>query len=116
MLLEKKIIFISDDLSSLTSAIMCMHCFIYPLVWQQPQIPIMSAEMEDYFYSPIPLIAGILRSELNKVKEEALDSLSKENDTMIVNIKSDKTGVEIDFKGGLLTFDVNTFSNLEHML
>jgi DENN (AEX-3) domain len=89
MLMETSIIFIADDLSTLSAASIGMQYFIDPLKWQQPYIPILPEKMEDILLSPIPIITGILRSHLDKLGDtspEILDHIDQY--TMIVNVDS----------------------------
>lgn len=62
MLNEFPIVFIADDLNALTSASIGMQCFLEPLKWPYSQIPILSTDMQEYLLSPVPYIAGMLRS------------------------------------------------------
>ena len=55
--------------------------------------------MEEYLTAPIPIIAGITRSELNKISKETLDYISEERETMFVNIRSENQGVDVDYNG-----------------
>lgn len=49
--------------------------------------------MGDYLLSPIPILAGILRPAISKFSQEVLDHVGEES--LIVEIKEDRSGVEI---------------------
>ena len=50
-----------------------MQCFLDPLKWEQPYIPILpeGEEMEGNLMSPFPMIIGILRTHLDKICDNA---------------------------------------------
>ncbi|XP_052758019.1 DENN domain-containing protein 2A-like isoform X1 [Galleria mellonella] len=61
LLLERKVIVISDQLSVLSSCMEALQWSLYPLVWQQPLIScIPSAIQRDVLEAPLPILAGML--------------------------------------------------------
>ena len=94
--MEMPILFISDDMNTLCAASIGMQCFIDPLKWQQPYIPILPESMEDILQSPVPIITGILRTHLDKICESNHDLANAiENDVIIVNIDINQNLVQI---------------------
>ncbi len=94
--MEMPILFISDDLTTLGAASIGMQCFIDPLKWQQPYIPILPESMEDILQSPVPIITGILRTHLDKICQYNQDVVNTiENDVIIVNLDLNKNQVQI---------------------
>jgi|LauGreDrversion4_2_1035121.scaffolds.fasta_scaffold140283_1 hypothetical protein len=73
-----------------------MQCFIDPLKWQQPYIPILPESMEDILQSPVPIITGILRTHLDKICENNPELVNAiENDIIIVNIDLKQNNIQI---------------------
>ncbi|KAM3955062.1 LOW QUALITY PROTEIN: DENN domain-containing protein 2A-like [Aphomia sociella] len=61
LLLERKVIIISDQLNVLSSCMEALQSSLYPLVWQQPLIScIPSAIQRDVLEAPLPILAGML--------------------------------------------------------
>jgi len=73
ILLERKIIFIAEKLSTLSS---CVHAFasiIYPFSWQHTFIPLLPPNLIDIVCAPTPYIVGLLSSNshlLNSLDDE----------------------------------------------
>ena len=67
MMLEKSIIFVSDNLPLLSSAVLGMQCFLHPFKWSYVQIPILPQSLVDIIEAPMPFIIGLLRSHLRYV-------------------------------------------------
>lgn len=62
LLLERKVVFISDSLSQLSSCMEALQSILYPFVWQQPLISTIPAELrKDILEAPLPILAGMLR-------------------------------------------------------
>ena len=66
ILLECKILFISDALNLLTPTIECFLRFIYPFSWQHALIPIMPERLLGYLEAPMPFIVGLERKTIPK--------------------------------------------------
>ena len=81
VLLEKKIIFVSDDLGTLSSAIFGFLSLIEPFKWCFPAYPILSDDLLEVLEAPMPLmvglttnqatIAGFEKKEHNKIRRKA---------------------------------------------
>ena len=67
LLLEKSVIFVSDNLPLLSSAILGMQCFLHPFKWSYVQIPILPRSLVDIVEAPMPILVGLLRSHLDSV-------------------------------------------------
>ncbi|XP_073965529.1 uncharacterized protein isoform X1 [Choristoneura fumiferana] len=64
LLLERKVIIISDELSLLSSCLEALQTSLYPFVWQQPLISVIPSEIQrDVLEAPLPMLAGFLRTE-----------------------------------------------------
>ena len=66
ILLESKILFVSDTLNLLCPTIECFLRFIYPFSWQHALIPIMPERLLGYLEAPIPFIVGLERKTIPK--------------------------------------------------
>ncbi|KAJ8340173.1 hypothetical protein SKAU_G00348060 [Synaphobranchus kaupii] len=76
LLLERRVIFVADKLSTLSSCVHAMVALLYPFSWQHTFIPVLPASMVDIVCCPTPFLVGLLSSSLPKLKglpvEEAL--------------------------------------------
>ncbi|KAJ8406448.1 hypothetical protein AAFF_G00300220 [Aldrovandia affinis] len=76
LLLERRVIFVADKLSTLSSCVHAMVALLYPFSWQHTFIPVLPATMVDIVCCPTPFLVGLLSSSLPKLKglpvEEAL--------------------------------------------
>ncbi|KAK6191595.1 hypothetical protein SNE40_003242 [Patella caerulea] len=75
LLLERRIILCSNNLSCLTQAIHAIVALLYPFHWQHIYIPILPVAMLDVCCSPTPYLIGILTSHLNQVLDMPLDEV-----------------------------------------
>eukprot|EP00834_Sanchytrium_tribonematis_P003218 NODE_118_length_18285_cov_1.016606.p3 type:complete len:977 gc:universal NODE_118_length_18285_cov_1.016606:6834-3904(-) len=66
ILLESKILFVSDTLNLLCPTIECFLRFIYPFSWQHALIPILPERLLAYLEAPMPFIVGLERKSIPK--------------------------------------------------
>ena len=59
ILLERKILFISQHKALLTQVINCFVSFIFPFQWKHSLIPILPSSMIDILDAPFPFIIGV---------------------------------------------------------
>ncbi len=59
ILLEKKVLMISQHKSLLTQVINCFASFLFPFKWQHTFIPILPITMIDVLEAPFPYLIGI---------------------------------------------------------
>lgn len=59
ILLEKKIIFVSQSKTVLGYAVEAFLSFIFPFRWEHVIIPILPSTLKDYLSAPVPIIVGI---------------------------------------------------------
>ena len=62
LLLERRCIFISSDITVLSSVTHACMAMIYPFTWQHVFIPVLPKSLLDYVCSPVPFIVGVLAS------------------------------------------------------
>lgn len=59
LLLERKVVLISDSQMVLGYVIEALLSFLYPLQWEHTILPILSENMVELLQAPMPLIAGL---------------------------------------------------------
>jgi hypothetical protein len=104
IMLEKSLIFVSDNLPLLSSAVLGMQCFILPFKWSYVQIPILPKSLIDMVEAPMPFLVGLLRSHLSSVpliQEGSARSPSfpgdySEQERLVVYINDSRKEVKID--------------------
>uniref|UniRef100_A0A7M4DZX7 DENN domain containing 2B n=1 Tax=Crocodylus porosus TaxID=8502 RepID=A0A7M4DZX7_CROPO len=69
LLLERRVIFIADKLSTLSSCSHAVVALLYPFSWQHTFIPVLPSSMIDIVCCPTPFLVGLLSSSLPKLKE-----------------------------------------------
>ncbi|CAF0993496.1 unnamed protein product [Brachionus calyciflorus] len=67
MLMEKKLIFLSNKLSSLSSTIQAFETLLYPFNWPHTYIPVLPSFLIDMTEAPTPYIIGLMRSCKNEL-------------------------------------------------
>lgn len=75
MLLERRVIFIADKLSTLSKCCHAMVALIYPFSWQHTYIPVLPPAMIDIVCSPTPFLIGLLSSSLPLLRELPLEEV-----------------------------------------
>nr|XP_036850433.1 DENN domain-containing protein 2A isoform X1 [Manis javanica] len=73
LLLERRVIFIADKLSTLSKCCHAMVAVIYPFTWQHTYIPVLPPAMIDIVCSPTPFLIGLLTSSLPLLRELPLE-------------------------------------------
>ncbi|XP_023568528.1 DENN domain-containing protein 2A [Octodon degus] len=73
LLLERRVIFIADKLSTLSKCCHAMVALIYPFRWQHTYIPVLPPAMVDIVCSPTPFLVGLLASSLPLLRELPLE-------------------------------------------
>lgn len=74
ILLEKKIIFVSQSKTVLGYAVEAFQGFIFPFRWEQIIIPILPSTLKDYLTAPVPIIIGISPNMLDRSIESDVNS------------------------------------------
>uniref|UniRef100_A0A2K5QUF0 DENN domain containing 2A n=1 Tax=Cebus imitator TaxID=2715852 RepID=A0A2K5QUF0_CEBIM len=76
LLLERRVIFIADKLSTLSKCCHAMVALIYPFTWQHTYIPVLPPAMVDIVCSPTPFLIGLLSSSLPLLRELPLEEVT----------------------------------------
>ncbi|XP_060015713.1 DENN domain-containing protein 2B isoform X2 [Lagenorhynchus albirostris] len=96
LLLERRVIFVADKLSTLSSCSHAVVALLYPFSWQHTFIPVLPASMIDIVCCPTPFLVGLLSSSLPKLKELPVE------EALMVNLGSDRFLRQMDDEDTLL--------------
>ncbi|MBN3296060.1 DEN2A protein, partial [Amia calva] len=75
LLLERRVIFTADKLSTLSQCCHAMVALLYPFAWQHTYIPVLPPSMIDIVCTPTPFIVGLLSSSLPRLKELPIEEV-----------------------------------------
>jgi hypothetical protein len=75
LLVERRVVFTSDSLESLSAVVNAALALLRPLQWQYIFIPLLPATMISFCSSPIPFVVGLLNSSLEDLRKEPHESL-----------------------------------------
>ncbi|XP_062402125.1 DENN/MADD domain containing 2Db [Sardina pilchardus] len=73
--LERRIIFIADELSTLSQVIHAVAALLYPFTWQHTFISIVPQVLIDVVMAPTPYLLGVTRNMLDLVLDQSDDLL-----------------------------------------
>ncbi|KAL4622858.1 suppression of tumorigenicity 5 protein-like isoform X1 [Arapaima gigas] len=78
LLFERRVIFIADKLSTLSSCMHAVVALLYPFSWQHTFIPVLPSSMVDIVCCPTPFLVGLLSSSLPKLKDLPVEEMDDE--------------------------------------
>ncbi|XP_075766510.1 DENN domain-containing protein 2C [Pelodiscus sinensis] len=84
LLLERRVIFVADNLSTLSKCGHAVVATLYPFTWQHTYIPVLPASMIDIVCSPTPFLIGILSCSLPQLQDLPIEEV------LIVDLCADK--------------------------
>jgi hypothetical protein len=91
LLSEKKILFVHDDYTELTTYLDSFISLLYPFKWVHTYIPIMSDQMLKYLETFLPFLNGIHTSLMKFVEDVFREGEIEESDEVfLIFIKDDK--------------------------
>lgn len=96
LLLERRVIFVADKLSTLSSCVHAVVALLYPFSWQHTFIPVLPTSMVDIVCCPTPFLVGILSSSLPKLKELPVE------EALMVDLGTDRFIRQMDDEATLL--------------
>lgn len=67
LILERRIIFVSNSLQKLSECCNAAVSLIYPLEWQHIFIPVLPRRLAEFVCSPTPFIIGMLSADLSRI-------------------------------------------------
>ena len=74
-LCERRILFVGDNVSTLSSFVLAMIAILHPFNWQHIFIPILPAKLIDFITAPCPFIIGIKRSHYAARPSKTLEGI-----------------------------------------
>ncbi|KAB0375944.1 hypothetical protein FD755_012587 [Muntiacus reevesi] len=108
LLLERRVIFIADKLSTLSTCCHAMLAAIYPFAWQHTYIPVLPPSMIDIVCSPTPFLIGLLTSSLPLLRELPLEEV------LVVDLVNNRFLRQMDDEDSILPRKLQVA--LEHIL
>uniref|UniRef100_A0A8C4TX95 DENN domain containing 2C n=1 Tax=Falco tinnunculus TaxID=100819 RepID=A0A8C4TX95_FALTI len=84
LLLERRVIFVADNLSTLSKCGHAAVAMLYPFTWQHTYIPVLPTSMIDIVCSPTPFLIGILSCSLPQLQDLPIEEV------LIVDLCGDK--------------------------
>ncbi|XP_031421753.1 DENN domain-containing protein 2C isoform X2 [Clupea harengus] len=89
LLLERRVIFIADKLSTLSRCAHSALALLYPFTWQHTFVPVLPASMLDISCSPTPFLMGALSRSLPQLLELPIEEV------LIVDLCADKFVIQL---------------------
>ncbi|KAM9350596.1 DENN/MADD domain containing 2Da isoform 2-T2 [Symphorus nematophorus] len=80
--LERRIVFIADELGTLSQVIHAVAALLYPFTWQHTFISIVPEILIDVVMAPTPYLLG--------VQKRLLDQVTDQSDLLVVDLSEDK--------------------------
>ncbi|KAL7397911.1 hypothetical protein ABVT39_001525 [Epinephelus coioides] len=80
--LERRIVFIADELGTLSQVIHAVAALLYPFIWQHTLISIVPEILIDVVMAPTPYLLG--------VQKHLLDLVTDQGDLLVVDLSEDK--------------------------
>ncbi|XP_016060584.1 PREDICTED: DENN domain-containing protein 2A isoform X2 [Miniopterus natalensis] len=108
LLLERRVIFIADKLSTLSKCCHAMVAITYPFTWQHTYIPVLPPAMIDIVCSPTPFLIGLLTSSLPLLRELPLEEV------LVVDLVNNRFLRQMDDEDSILPRKLQVA--LEHIL
>ncbi|CAK6434389.1 unnamed protein product [Pipistrellus nathusii] len=108
LLLERRVIFIADKLSTLSKCCHAMVAITYPFTWQHTYIPVLPPAMVDIVCSPTPFLIGLLTSSLPLLRELPLEEV------LVVDLVNNRFLRQMDDEDSILPRKLQVA--LEHIL
>ncbi|XP_073449076.1 DENN domain-containing protein 1B isoform X3 [Aquarana catesbeiana] len=105
MLHERRIIFTSRKLSTLTACVHASASLLYPMYWQHIYIPVLPPHLLDYCCAPMPYLIGVHFSLLERVRSRSLD------DVVLLNVDTNSLETPFNDLSALPTEVVSTLKS-----
>ncbi|XP_053771795.1 DENN domain-containing protein 2C isoform X2 [Desmodus rotundus] len=96
LLLERRVIFVANSLSTLSKCGHAVVATLYPFTWQHTYIPVLPASMIDIVCSPTPFLIGILACSLPQLRDLPIEEV------LIVDLCADKFLQEVSDEDEIL--------------
>ncbi|CAL9695126.1 unnamed protein product [Knipowitschia caucasica] len=96
LLLERRVIFTADKLSTLSQCCHAVVALLYPFTWQHTYIPVLPPSMLDIVCTPTPFIVGLLSSSLPRLTELPIEEV------LVVDLGSSRFVRQLDDEDSIL--------------
>uniref|UniRef100_A0A8C6ZSG2 DENN domain containing 2C n=1 Tax=Nothoprocta perdicaria TaxID=30464 RepID=A0A8C6ZSG2_NOTPE len=96
LLLERRVILVADNLSTLSKCGHAAVAMLYPFSWQHTYIPVLPASMIDIACSPTPFLIGILSCSLPQLQDLPIEEV------LIVDLCADRFLQEVSDEDEIL--------------
>ncbi|KFV79800.1 DENN domain-containing protein 2C, partial [Struthio camelus australis] len=96
LLLERRVIFVADNLSTLSKCGHAAVATLYPFTWQHTYIPVLPTSMIDIACSPTPFLIGILSCSLPQLQDLPIEEV------LIVDLCADRFLQEVSDEDEIL--------------
>ncbi|XP_006865944.1 PREDICTED: DENN domain-containing protein 2C isoform X2 [Chrysochloris asiatica] len=96
LLLERRVIFVANSLSTLSKCGHAVVAALYPFTWQHTYIPVLPVSMIDIVCSPTPFLIGILSCSLPQLQDLPIEEV------LIVDLCADKFLQEVSDEDEIL--------------
>uniref|UniRef100_A0A674B3D8 DENN domain containing 2A n=1 Tax=Salmo trutta TaxID=8032 RepID=A0A674B3D8_SALTR len=110
LLLERRVIFTADKLSTLSQCCHAMVALLYPFTWQHTYIPVLPPSMLDIVCTPTPFIVGLLSSSLPSLKELPIEEVRP----VVISSHTSVFPLQLDDEDSILPHKLQ--AALEHVL
>uniref|UniRef100_A0A3Q2P1T2 DENN domain containing 2A n=1 Tax=Fundulus heteroclitus TaxID=8078 RepID=A0A3Q2P1T2_FUNHE len=108
LLLERRVIFTADKLSTLSQCCHAVVALLYPFTWQHTYIPVLPPSMLDIVCTPTPFIVGLLSSCLPRLKDLPIEEV------LVVDLGNSRFLRQLDDEDSILPHKLQ--AALEHVL
>ncbi|XP_030221793.1 DENN domain-containing protein 2A [Gadus morhua] len=108
LLLERRVIFTADKLSTLSQCCHAVVALLYPFTWQHTYIPVLPPSMLDIVCTPTPFIVGLLSSSLPRLKDLPIEEV------LVVDLCNSRFLRQLDDEDSILPHKLQ--AALEHVL
>ncbi|XP_068595109.1 DENN domain-containing protein 2A [Brachionichthys hirsutus] len=108
LLLERRVIFTADKLSTLSQCCHAVVALLYPFTWQHTYIPVLPPSMLDIVCTPTPFIVGLLSSSLPRLKDLPIEEV------LVVDLGNSRCLRQLDDEDSILPHKLQ--AALEHVL
>uniref|UniRef100_A0A3P8VQ29 DENN domain containing 2A n=1 Tax=Cynoglossus semilaevis TaxID=244447 RepID=A0A3P8VQ29_CYNSE len=108
LMLERRVIFTADKLSTLSQCCHAVVALLYPFTWQHTYIPVLPPSMLDIVCTPTPFIVGLLSSSLPRLKELPIEEV------LVVDLGNSRFLRQLDDEDSILPHKLQ--AALEHVL
>ncbi|KAL7985433.1 hypothetical protein Chor_004003 [Crotalus horridus] len=89
VVLERRIIFLADELSSLSTCIHSAAALLYPFTWAHTYIPVVPEKLLSTVCCPTPFMVGIQKRYLAEVQDQPMEEVGDEEEILPPKLRSE---------------------------